>query len=100
MVHRKKSPPPKDLALERMHYLFKLAEEKKHTSPELAERYIDIAERIAKRLDISLPKEIKRFYCKRCGRPYGDKTRVRVKKGLCLVTCGNCGDLRRLPYRN
>lgn len=100
MVHRRKSPPPKGIAYERIRRLFDLADRERDADPELSIRYIHLAERIAKRLDISLPADLKRLYCKKCGRRYSSDTRVRIKKGLCLVTCPNCQDLRRLPYRN
>lgn len=92
--------PPKDIAYERMHRLFELAHARKDDEPELASKYIRLAERIGKRMDMSVPKEIKRFYCKKCGLPYGEDTRIRVKKGLLIVTCRNCSDIRRIPYRN
>lgn len=100
MVHKRKIVPPKKIAYERMHILFEQANLKKGSDPELASRYMRLVERIGKRMDLSVPREIKRFYCKGCGIPYGNETRVRIKKGLCFVTCGHCGDIRRIPYRN
>lgn len=100
MVHRRKGVPPKKIAFERMRILFEQARLKKDTDPELATRYMRLVERIGKRMDLSVPKEIKRFYCKGCGIPYGGNARIRIKKGLCFVTCGQCGEIRRIPYRN
>lgn len=100
MVHRRKSPPPKDIAFERINHLLRIASEKKNTEPILSEKYVRLAERIAKRLDISLPANIKRSYCKKCGLPYGNLTRFRIKRGVCIVTCSNCNDIRRIPYKN
>lgn len=100
MVHKRKPAPPKDIALERIHFLSGLARKKVSNEPELAKRYMQIVERMAKRLDISLPAEVKRFYCKRCGHPYGSNTRVRIKDGFSIVSCGFCEDIRRLPLRN
>ena len=60
---------------------------------------IILMENIAKRMDISLKKNIKRNYCKNCKRPYGDCSRVRLKKNCVIVTCLECGDIRRFRYR-
>lgn len=100
MVHRKKIVPPKGMAFERMYNLFEQAKVKKSVDPGLSSSYMRLAERIGKRMDLSVPKEIKRFYCKGCGIPYGKNTRIRIKKGLCIVTCTHCGNIRRIPYRN
>lgn len=100
MVHRKKSPPPKDIALERIVLLHSIAEQSRNSAPELSSRYMTLAETIAKRMDMSLPLGIKRSYCKKCGHCYDTSSRVRIRKGLCTVTCGHCQDIRRIPYRN
>ncbi len=98
MVHRRKAPPPKDIAMERILKLSSIARET--SEPELGKRYMKLAEIIAKRMDMPLPIDVKRSYCKKCGHPYGKLSKVRIKKGLCIITCNNCGDLRRIPYRN
>ncbi|MHB1708737.1 MAG: ribonuclease P Rpr2/Rpp21/SNM1 subunit family protein [Thermoplasmataceae archaeon] len=66
---------------------------------EMSTRYLSIAENIAKRMDITLPKEIKRAYCKSCKHPYDGSSRIRVKEGLVTVKCGYCDDVRRIPYK-
>lgn len=100
MVHRRKIVPPKGIAYERMHILFDLARLKKTEDPTLSSKYVRLMERIGKRMDLSVPVEVKRHYCKKCGIPYGNHTRIRIKRGLCLATCGSCGDIRRIPYKN
>ncbi|PYB67795.1 ribonuclease P [Thermoplasma sp. Kam2015] len=57
-------------------------------------RYIIQMERIAKRMDITLPAIIKRSYCKRCKNPYRGEI-IRIKKNLVTVKCPVCGDIRR-----
>ena len=98
MVHRRKAPPPRDVAMERIMKLSRLARET--SEPQLGKRYMRLAETIAKRMDMPLPTGVKRSYCKSCGHPYGKLARVRIKRGLCIITCSYCGDLRRIPYRN
>lgn len=99
MVHRKKVVPSKGVAYERMGILFRQAKLRMSTDPAISSGYIRLIERIGKRMDLPVPREIKRFYCKTCGIPYGSESKVRIKRGLCIVTCANCGDLRRIPYR-
>ncbi|MHB1470096.1 MAG: ribonuclease P protein component 4 [Thermoplasmataceae archaeon] len=64
---------------------------------ELSSNCLLIMENIASRLDITLTKEIKRSYCKKCKTPYRN-CRIRLRKGIISVTCNNCGDIRRIPY--
>lgn len=66
---------------------------------EMSTRYLSIAENIAKRMDITLPKDIKRAYCKSCKHPYDGSSRIRVKGGLVTVKCAYCEDVRRIPYK-
>ncbi|KJE50079.1 MULTISPECIES: ribonuclease P protein component 4 [Acidiplasma] len=64
-----------------------------------SKRYIILMERIAKRMDITLPVYIKKSYCKKCKLPYKNE-RIRIKNGLVIITCPNCGDVRRIPIKN
>jgi ribonuclease P protein subunit RPR2 len=68
-------------------------------SMELRKNAIQIMEDLGKRMDISLQKEVKRNYCKNCKTPYGMNTRVRLKKENVIITCGECGKIRRIRYR-
>jgi RNase P subunit RPR2 len=54
-------------------------------------------EMVAKRLDITLEKKIKRSYCKKCKSIYGADTKIRIKSHLVIVRCPHCGDIRRFP---
>lgn len=87
------------IARERIEILMDLSMQHKDSSAEESMREIDIMESIARRTDTTLPAYIKRSYCKGCKKPYGKDTRVRTKRGkILLVTCGNCGDRRHIPY--
>ncbi len=41
----------------------------------------------------------KKSYCKKCKLPYKNE-RIRIKNGLVIITCPNCGDVRRIPIKN
>lgn len=76
-----------------------LASTMKETEPVLSRRYVVLSEKIAKRLDVTLPPNIKRSYCKACKTMYGPSTRIRLSHGMLTVTCHNCSDVRRIPVR-
>ncbi|GGM78732.1 hypothetical protein GCM10007108_16140 [Thermogymnomonas acidicola] len=83
------------IARERIWHMFDLASVE--DDPALAARYIVIMERLALRMDLTLPKEIKRSYCKVCKWPYRFGTVLRIRRRLLIVHCGHCGDIRRIP---
>jgi len=62
----------------------------------LSRRYITLMENIAKRMDITLNRNIKLSYCKKCKTPYNDFT-IRIKNGIIKIKCNYCKDIRRLP---
>jgi len=92
------------IALQRMHILFKLADEALPEKPEHAQRYIDLARQIAMRCRVKMPRELKRRICKQCNtllRP-GVNARVRIKQRRephIVVTCLGCGRIFRYPVR-
>lgn len=68
------------------------------TDPQLARRYNEMITLIAKRMDFTLPQDVKRNFCKRCYSTYGSSAGIRLKQGVVQITCPSCGDVRRLPY--
>ncbi len=87
------------IARERIRTLHEISMHEKDSQPDFAKRHIEIMESIAMRTDITLPRPIKRSYCKKCKIPYGASTRMRLKRGkVVLITCGNCGEGRRFGY--
>jgi len=88
------------IAKERIEILFGMMEKMKNRDYELSRRYVEIARRISMRYRIRLPKEYKIRFCKRCLYPYKDgKFRVRISKSRVIITCLNCGYVRRIPIR-
>lgn len=95
----------RELALERIKRLIKLAEQIRHVEPELADRYGSLALMIARKAQIGYPDFLKARVCRRCGAwlAPGSGARVRVKaRGkmkYIAVTCVKCGYTRRYPLK-
>ncbi len=94
----------KIIALRRIRTLFNLAREMIHSRPDLSQRYVDIARRIAMRVRIHLPREYRLLICRHCKgfiMP-GVNCRVRVqprREPHVVITCLNCGGFMRIPLR-
>ncbi len=77
----------KQLALERIKILF--SEAKKN--PSKANRYVELARKIAMKVNLKIPKEYKRRYCKHCSTYFKTGNyRVRTKEGYVISTCFTC----------
>src|SRR3972149_10245019 len=94
----------RQIALQRSQTLFRLAEEKIREEPQLAQRYAEIARKIAMRAKLRLPKEYRRMICRHCkGFIYpGVNCRVRVQQRRephMVITCLVCGKQTRIMLR-
>ncbi len=95
----------KDLAKQRFYQLVDLAfEMARKGEVELASRIGYQAFKVAKKGGYKIPRKIKRRFCRRCFTPLipGVTARIRVRnKGVptIVVTCLNCGYVRRYPAR-
>jgi ribonuclease P protein subunit RPR2 len=94
----------KQIALERVHRLFHLAKNIIHEDPDLAQRYVRIARRVAMRTRLKLPKEYRRFICRKCKSFIlpGVNCRVRIQQRRethMVITCLICGKPARFPLR-
>ncbi len=92
------------IALERVHTLFSLAKEVIHKDPELAQRYIRIARRIAMRTRLRLPKEYRLLICKKCKSFIlpGVNCRIRIQQKRephMVITCLKCSEHSRFPLK-
>lgn len=87
----------REIAERRIRKLLELAEKTKLENYELAKRYVELARKIAMKYRVKIPKELRTF-CRKCHYPYRhDRVRVRVRKRRVIVTCLNCGYVRRFP---
>lgn len=94
----------KRIALSRIRTLFSLANEICLEDPVLAQRYVDIARRIAMAARVRLPKENRRQVCRHCKSFIlpGVNCRVRIKQKRethVVITCLNCGKHMRIPIK-
>ncbi|NMA44383.1 MAG: ribonuclease P [Candidatus Diapherotrites archaeon] len=82
----KKQKPYQKIAIERIHKLFE--ETTKTTNQKLKKRYLTLATKISKKCEVSIPKELKTTYCKKCL-----TTNIETKKEtpFTIVKCKNCG---------
>jgi len=94
----------KRIAMQRVQILFRLARETFQEDTSLAQRYVDMARKIAMAAKIHLPKEYRRQVCKHCKSFIlpGANCRVRVKQlrePHLVITCLNCGKQMRIPLK-
>ena len=96
---KKKKAVARDIALERIQYLFSAASNAYSQDPELSNRYAFLARRVGMRYRVSLPSELKRKICKKCNSFLvpGANCRVRLSEGSIIITCLNCGNVKRYP---
>jgi ribonuclease P protein subunit RPR2 len=92
MKVKSKNPATKQIARERIGVLFEQAARVFHEHPEMSNRYVELARKIAMRQRIRIDREYRRRYCHHC---YvylvpGNNMRVRVHRGNVVVTCREC----------
>jgi ribonuclease P protein subunit RPR2 len=92
------------IAMQRIKTLFRLARETIHENPDLAQRYVSIARKIAMAAKVRLPKEYRRQICKGCKSFIlpGINCRVRIRQRRephVVITCLECGKQTRIPLK-
>ena len=92
------------IAMQHIKTLFHLARETIHENPDLAQRYVSTARKIAMAAKVRLPKEYKRQICKSCKSFIlpGINSRVRVRQRRephMVITCLRCGKQTRIPLK-
>ncbi|MBS7649618.1 ribonuclease P [Candidatus Bathyarchaeota archaeon] len=94
----------REVAINRIKRLFNLAIEMFDERPDLSQRYIEIARKIAMRTRTHLPKENRLLICRYCKRFIlpGVTSRVRIqprREPHIVTTCLYCGKRMRRPLR-
>ncbi len=91
----------KKIASERIEILMQKAEEIFARDKKRANRYAELARKIGMRYNLRLPKKWRRRICRKCLaflKP-DSNCRVRIYKGRVIITCLECKNVVRLPYR-
>jgi len=91
----------KEIAKERVKILFKQAEEVFSKNKSLANRYVTLARKIAMKVKLRMPIELKRKYCKHCYKFLmpGVNSRVRTRDGKVIISCLECKKFTRIPVK-
>lgn len=90
----------KEIAIERIRILFKQAEEV-FPNKNLANRYVTLARKIAMKVKVRIPKQLKRRFCKHCYKYLqpGVNSRVRTQRGKVIISCFECKKFTRIPIK-
>ena len=91
----------KEIARERIQTLFKQAEKTFSKNKSLANRYVTIARKIAMKVKIRIPKQLKRRFCKHCYKYLmpGINSRIRTRSGKVIISCFECKKFMRIPIK-
>ncbi len=89
----------RELAGRRVQQLFVQAERIFAEDKYLANRYVQLARKIAMKVRLRLPRELKRRFCKHCYAYLapGVNCRVRTGRGKVVITCLECRKFTRIP---
>ena len=99
----KKKKLQKNIAKNRIHRLFKLAEKYAlQDRLELSDRYVFLARKISMRYLVPMPRGFKRRFCKHCYSYLlpGVNCRVRIHRSNVVTYCHNCKRYMRMPLGN
>ncbi|MCW4027322.1 MAG: ribonuclease P [Candidatus Bathyarchaeota archaeon] len=101
---RSRQSEAKRLARARIKLLWEQASEIAKTDPEGARQRMQVALKVAQKVRIKVPQEIKRKICRRCGMVLvpGESCRARMRNNRSThltVTCIACGNITRYYVR-
>ncbi|MBI4441202.1 ribonuclease P [Candidatus Woesearchaeota archaeon] len=99
-VKWKREREQKDLARARILQLFEEAKKRFFQEPALSNRYVVLARKIAMKMRLHMPKEVKHSFCKHCHSflSVGHNVRIRLQKHHVAMTCLVCNRTMRHPY--
>ena len=83
----------REIALERIYRLFELAEQEFEKHPERSKRYVELARKIGTRNKATIPAELKKQFCKKCGcfLKKGKNAEWKELGNLLEIKCQECG---------
>ncbi len=99
MAKRNDRSRQRSLAEDRVKRLFELAEEHAGTDYSFSVTCIKHARVLAMKYRIRIPKPYKRYFCRKCNSFFlpGQNVKTRIYRNKVIVTCENCGAIRRYP---
>jgi ribonuclease P protein subunit RPR2 len=85
------------IALERIHRLFELAENEAEKNPKRSKRYVGLAREIGKKATVRMPNELKTRFCKKCNAflKKGKNSKIAKEGTITIVKCLECGFERK-----
>jgi ribonuclease P protein subunit RPR2 len=100
-IFKQRQEKRKKIAAERIKELFKQADEAFDESPELSNKYVNLARKMAMKYRVKIPTNLKRRFCKHCYSYFkqGKTCRVRLNKGKMVYYCLKCKKYTRIPYK-
>lgn len=98
--YNQKSAGQREIALERIKTLFKEAREVFKKDKNLANRYVELARKIAMKYKVRIPSELQKQFCKHCYKFLMPDVncRIRLKDGKVVYYCLECKKYMRFPY--
>jgi len=89
------------IAKERVINLFKKSKEIYSKNSKLADRYVEIARKVAMKAQVSIPSNLKKQFCKKCNKYLvpGSNCRVRIKNQKLVYYCQSCKTFMRYQYK-
>ena len=84
----KKLNTKQKLALERIYRLFELTT---NADEKYQKRYLQLAKRIGEKVNVSIPKELQKTYCKKC---FSMDVKGKKEDKLFTITC-KCGFIKK-----
>ena len=89
----------KQIARVRIKKLFDEADKAFKKNKKLSNRYVEIARKIAMKINLRMPNKYKRQFCKHCYKylKNGVNSRVRTNKGKVVIYCFECKKYTRIP---
>lgn len=96
----KKKKFSRNQTLEMVNSFFRKAHEAFKENKALADEYVHKARRLAMKVKLRMPSELKRRFCKYCDSYLvpGQNLRVRTQKGKLVYFCLECKHHWRMPY--
>ncbi|PIZ50670.1 ribonuclease P [Candidatus Woesearchaeota archaeon CG_4_10_14_0_2_um_filter_33_13] len=91
----------KEIALNRVKSLLKQAEDVFSKDKSLSNRYVTLARKIAMKVKLHLPLELKRKFCKHCYKFMmpGINARIRTRDGKVIISCLECKHFTRISIK-